>query len=112
VLVAARRGAAALGAEPLLREIDFLARSARLTLDRPEDGRPRPAASPFGLTGRELEVLELLTEGLTNRQIARRLFVTEKTAGVHVSNILAKLQVTNRGQAAAVARRADITVRP
>ncbi len=106
-LATARRTAVELGAQPLLREIDFLARAARLSIDRLED-RPRAPAAPFGLTRREQEVLELVTGGSTNRQIARRLFITEKTAGVHVSNILAKLNVTNRGQAAAVARRAGI----
>ena len=49
-------------------------------------------------------MLELLAEGLTNRRIAKSLFITEKTASVHVTHILAKLQVTNRSQAGAIAR--------
>ena len=57
------------------------------------------------LTAREAEVLQLLTDGLTNRQIGRALFISEKTASVHVSNILGKLGATTRTEAAAVARR-------
>jgi DNA-binding NarL/FixJ family response regulator len=57
---------------------------------------------PF--TRREREVLMLLVAGSTNRQIAEHLFIAEKTASVHVSNILAKLGVPNRGQAVAAAR--------
>jgi DNA-binding NarL/FixJ family response regulator len=59
---------------------------------------PRPAAD--ALTAREREVLTLIAEGKTNRQIARQLNVTERTARTHVSNILAKLQLTSRTQAA------------
>jgi len=57
------------------------------------------------LTPREREVLDLLADGASNRAIAERLFITEKTASVHVSNLLAKLDVPNRGAAAALARR-------
>ncbi|HEY0637928.1 MAG TPA: response regulator transcription factor, partial [Pseudonocardiaceae bacterium] len=65
-----------------------------------------PAGGPgAALTAREREVLALLAEGHTNRRIARELFVSEKTAGVHVSHILAKLHAANRVEAAAVARR-------
>jgi DNA-binding NarL/FixJ family response regulator len=56
------------------------------------------------LTPREREVLDLLATGATNKTIATTLFVTEKTASVHVSRVLAKLGVTNRGEAAALAR--------
>ena len=56
------------------------------------------------LTPREREVLDLLATGATNKSIAETLFITEKTASVHVSNLLAKLGVTNRGEAAALAR--------
>jgi DNA-binding CsgD family transcriptional regulator len=62
------------------------------------------AGTSIGLTARERQVLELLAEGLTNRRIAEALFITEKTASVHVTHILAKLQVTNRCEAGAVAR--------
>ena len=56
------------------------------------------------LTPREREVLDLLATGATNKTIATNLFITEKTASVHVSNLLAKLGVANRGAAAALAR--------
>jgi DNA-binding NarL/FixJ family response regulator len=57
-----------------------------------------------GLTRRENEVLRLLATGASNREIAEALFISGKTASVHVSNILAKLGATNRTQAAAIAR--------
>jgi DNA-binding NarL/FixJ family response regulator len=71
------------------------------------------AAEPFpldalGLTAREVEVLALVGEGLTNRQIAEHLFISPKTAGLHVSHILSKLGVANRTQAAEVAHRARL----
>jgi DNA-binding NarL/FixJ family response regulator len=59
---------------------------------------------PGGLTDREIQVLDLLAEGRTNRQIPGELFISEKTASVHVSNILRKLDVKNRGEAAAARR--------
>jgi DNA-binding NarL/FixJ family response regulator len=68
------------------------------------EASPSPAAS-LGLTRREAEVLALVAEGRTNRQIAQALFITEKTASLHVSHILAKLGVAGRGEAAAVAHR-------
>jgi DNA-binding NarL/FixJ family response regulator len=67
------------------------------------------AAAPAALgalTRREREVLDHVVEGATNRQIATRLFISEKTASVHVSRILTKLGATNRQEAAAIARRA------
>ena len=60
---------------------------------------------PFGLTARERQVLALVARGATNREIGRELFMAEKTASVHVSRILAKLDVRSRTQAAAVAHR-------
>jgi DNA-binding CsgD family transcriptional regulator len=63
----------------------------------------------LGLTLRELEVLALVAEGRTNRQVAGALFISPKPAGVHVSNILAKLGVANRVEAAAVAHRRHLT---
>ena len=74
---------------------------------RPEpEATPEPvAADPFGLTAREREVLALVATGQTNRRIAETLFISESTAGVHVSNILGKLGVTSRTEAAAVAVR-------
>jgi DNA-binding NarL/FixJ family response regulator len=68
-----------------------------------ETGGGDTAAS--ALTSRETEVLRLLAEGRTNRQLARELYISEKTVSVHVSNILAKLGVRSRTEAAAVARR-------
>ena len=97
-----------LGAEPLLREVTALAARARLNLEPAEaDEAPAPTdeATRFGLTAREREVLALVALGRTNRQIAGELFISENTAGVHVSNILGKLAVTGRGEAAAVAYR-------
>jgi DNA-binding CsgD family transcriptional regulator len=97
-----------LGARPLDGEIGALARRARLDLDAaaaaPGAGAPTPAA-PLGLTRREVEVLALVAAGRSNRQIAQALFISPKTAGVHVSNILAKLGVAGRVEAAAVAHR-------
>ena len=60
-------------------------------------------AGELGLTGRELEVLRLVTAGHSNREIAAELFISPKTASVHVSNILGKLGVATRGEAAAKA---------
>jgi len=62
-------------------------------------------ANAQGLTPREQEVLRHLMEGRTNRQIARALFISEKTASVHVSNIMSKLGAANRSEAAAIAHR-------
>jgi DNA-binding CsgD family transcriptional regulator len=97
----AGRLAASLGAGPLLAEARALARRARIQID--DDGESAPDA--FGLTEREREVLVLLSEGRSNPQIASELFISPKTASVHVSNILGKLSVASRGEAAAVAHR-------
>jgi DNA-binding CsgD family transcriptional regulator len=70
---------------------------------------PAAATDDLGLTPREREVLALVADGRTNRQIAQALFISSKTASVHVSNILAKLGVANRGEAAAVAHRLRLT---
>jgi DNA-binding CsgD family transcriptional regulator/tetratricopeptide (TPR) repeat protein len=107
VLREAHRMAAALGARPLLDEMEALAKRAQIDLDEPAavDKRPAAPADPFGLTPRERQVLKHLVQGHTNRRIAKQLFISEKTASVHVSNILTKLQVSNRGEAAAIAHR-------
>jgi DNA-binding CsgD family transcriptional regulator/tetratricopeptide (TPR) repeat protein len=63
----------------------------------------------FGLSGREREVLSLVAQGRTNREIGDRLFISQKTVGVHVGNILAKLEVSGRVEAAAVAIRLGLT---
>ncbi|WP_425244705.1 helix-turn-helix domain-containing protein [Streptomyces citrinus] len=96
-----------LGARPLAESVALLAQRARLSLTRDVPRRSAPAdpAEEFGLTSRERDVLRLVTEGRSNRQIAERLFISPKTASVHVSNILAKLGVAGRGEAAALAHR-------
>lgn len=139
-LVAAATAALSLGARPLLRAIAELAERALITLP-PEIGErlaeggasgwpPEPVAAEsselvrgfvgagqptrtntFGLSAREREVLALIAEGLTNPEIGQRLFITRKTVGVHVSNILAKLGVSGRVEAAAVAIRLGLTER-
>ena len=99
--------AAALGAQPLGEQIAILARRARIRLGRDDGGGVAPVASSgdgeLGLTERELEVLRLVAEGRSNREIAGELFISPKTASVHVSNILGKLGVASRGEAAAKA---------
>jgi DNA-binding CsgD family transcriptional regulator len=96
------------GHEPLLGEIRRLAERARVSLDTFDDDVEPTAKGRFGLTPRELVILQRVARGDTNRQIGRELFISEKTASVHVSNILRKLQVTNRLQAAAVAERSGL----
>jgi DNA-binding CsgD family transcriptional regulator/tetratricopeptide (TPR) repeat protein len=89
-----------LGAAPLRAALEALARRARLDLGQGVGRAPKAA----GLTPRELEVLRLLAAGRSNRQIAEQLFISGKTASVHVTNILAKLGVHSRLEAAARAR--------
>jgi DNA-binding CsgD family transcriptional regulator len=74
----------------------------------PRGPRPSTRANAAGLTAREVEVLELVTDGLRNAEIAERLFLSEKTVGHHVSAILRKLDVRTRGEASAAARRIGI----
>ena len=99
--------AARLGAGWLRDEIEGLAARARLVLSGSEGAAAEPVAQedPFGLTPRERQVLVLVAEGRTNREIGDSLFRAEKTASVHVSRILAKLDVRSRTEAAAVAHR-------
>jgi DNA-binding CsgD family transcriptional regulator/tetratricopeptide (TPR) repeat protein len=106
-----------LGSKWLVREVRTLAERARLDVGTTTAGAavpvngdgngraPEAEEDPFGLTPRERQVLALLAEGATNRQIGAALFMAEKTASVHVSRILAKLGVQGRTQAAAVAHR-------
>jgi DNA-binding CsgD family transcriptional regulator len=106
-----------LGARPLAAEVASLARRARIDLPEVAGGgaeREPAAGAPavtdeLGLTPREREVLALVADGRTNRQIAEALFISNKTASVHVSNILAKPGMANRGEAAAVAHRLRLT---
>ena len=95
--------ATTVGFVPIAQRIEALARQANLDLGTPV--APTSEAERVGLTIREREVLALVSAGRTNRQIGEELFISTKTASVHVSNILAKLQVANRGEAAAAARR-------
>ena len=105
-LVTARRDASALGARPLVALVDGLARRARISLVAEPSGAPAAtAADRTGLTAREREVLELIAQGRTNREIGGQLFISEKTVSVHVSRILAKLGAANRAQAATLAHR-------
>jgi DNA-binding CsgD family transcriptional regulator/tetratricopeptide (TPR) repeat protein len=94
------------GARPLRTELERLARRGRIDLAEQAAPREPAAARPgdeLGLTRRELEVLRLVADGRSNRQIAEELFISVKTASVHVSNILTKLGVASRVEAAAVA---------
>jgi DNA-binding CsgD family transcriptional regulator/tetratricopeptide (TPR) repeat protein len=121
----AERAARTMGAAPLLAEIRELAAHARVTLHDPPlrdsvpddpaaavgvpaDMVPAPrTADPLGaLTARELEVLAVLSGGLTNKEIAGTLFISEKTVGVHVGRIYHKLGVRGRVQATSLYRRA------
>lgn len=96
----------ALGAGSLRRMIDGLSRRARLD-QAPAKAGERPGIAGTGLTAREGEILALLSDGHTNRQIAEELFISERTVGVHVSRILHKLGVPNRGAAAHLFRASD-----
>jgi DNA-binding CsgD family transcriptional regulator len=100
--------AARLGAGPLLADVERAARRLRLRLaDASPDGAAARAAAPgdapYGLTPREREVLAEVAAGRTNREIAAALFISESTAGVHVSNILGKLGVPTRAEAGRLA---------
>jgi DNA-binding NarL/FixJ family response regulator len=109
VLRQAHRAARELGARPLQHEIERLAQRARIDLQaqspKPNAVDPSAPAARLGLTPRERQVLQHLVEGRTNRHIARALFISEKTASVHVSNIMTKLGAANRVEAAAIAHR-------
>lgn len=115
LLQAAWHTAVELGAAPLRGEIEAAARRARipLTADAPVESEAEGAASPappgrtraHGLSPRELEVLRLVAAGRSNGEIGEELFITRKTAGVHVTHILDKLGVANRVEAAMVAAR-------
>ncbi|MEU5955294.1 AAA family ATPase [Streptomyces sp. NPDC047525] len=111
----AREVAERLRARPLAESVAGLAQRARLTLNDDEHAQahetarahltPVDPAEALGLTSRERDVLRRVAAGRSNRQIAEELFISPKTASVHVSNILAKLGVAGRGEAAALAHR-------
>jgi DNA-binding NarL/FixJ family response regulator len=88
-----------LGARPLREAVEALARRGRIELEGV--GRLVPTSAVF--TPREAEVLALLAQGRTNKQIGAELYISEKTASVHVSNILAKLEANGRTEAVAIA---------
>lgn len=95
-----------LTAAPLREQIAALAGRARLSI--PAGPAAGQAGGAFGLTAREIEVLRLVAAGRSNRDVAAELFISAKTAGVHVSNILAKLNAASRTEAAAIAHRAGL----
>jgi DNA-binding CsgD family transcriptional regulator len=96
---------------PLMTAIQDLARRARIDLSAPAEplryDEP-PTARAFGLTDRELDVLRLLGQGKTNPEIAAALFISPRTAGVHVTHILRKLGASSRVQAATIAEHAGL----
>jgi DNA-binding CsgD family transcriptional regulator len=92
---AAATAAGQMRARPLMSAVEALTSRSRLA----------GAAKDAVLTGREREVLALVAEGMTNREVGRRLFISEKTASVHLSNLMAKLGVTSRTEAVTVAHR-------
>jgi DNA-binding NarL/FixJ family response regulator len=100
VLTSAAKLSAQLGAGLLTGRLTALAQRAGLSTESPTDGNPLA-----GLTAREVEVLQLVADGKSNGEIGSALFISTKTASVHVSNILAKLGVNTRGEAAALAHR-------
>jgi DNA-binding CsgD family transcriptional regulator len=116
----ARLIAERIGAAPILDEAAALARRARLdqppgtAAEKAAASAPRPGPAPgdelarFGLTEREREVLLLVAAGRSNPEIAQALFISAKTASVHVSNILAKLGASSRVEAAAMAYRLGV----
>jgi DNA-binding CsgD family transcriptional regulator/tetratricopeptide (TPR) repeat protein len=110
LLRAAHETADELDARPLRDQVELLARRARvdLHLGAADRGTASAELDRLELTPREREVLALLGEGMTNREIAADLFISEKTASVHVSRILAKLSVPNRTAAAAAALRLGV----
>jgi DNA-binding CsgD family transcriptional regulator/tetratricopeptide (TPR) repeat protein len=98
-----------IGALWLAAECRGLAARARLQPGAEKPAEAPDGLAPFGLTARERQVLELLAAGATNREIGETLYMAEKTASVHVSRILSKLDVRSRTEAAAVAHRQGLT---
>jgi ATP/maltotriose-dependent transcriptional regulator MalT len=105
----AHRIASELGARPLLTEVDAVSRRTRLSVEAPAAAViDKTSSGRLGLTPREAEVLALVAVGHTNRQIGESLYISEKTVSVHVSNLLRKLGVTGRVDAAAIAQRLGV----
>lgn len=105
-----------MGARPLAAEIAALADAARIRLrgapldsaTDPDESADGAARERFSLTPRERAVLGLVAEGQTNREIGGRLFISEKTVSVHVTNAMAKLGALSRYEAASLAQRLDL----
>ena len=100
-LTQARQAATQADAEHLLRAVAALRARARLPLD----AAPRDTEELFGLSARERDVLALVAQGRTDRQIGAELFISHRTVERHVSNILAKLDARTRAEIAAIAHR-------
>ena len=111
-LAACQALAAELRAAPLLARADDLARRARLAPGAAHPARAAEPATRFDLTDREMEILGCLVRGDSNRQIARALFISDRTVAVHVSRILDKLGVRNRTEAATVGARLGLVGDP
>jgi DNA-binding NarL/FixJ family response regulator len=114
-LAACQALAGELQAIPLLTRADDLARRARLAPSAVSRSKPARSADPgarFDLTDRETEILGCLVKGDSNRQIARALFISDRTVAVHVSRILDKLGVRNRTEAATVGARLGLAADP
>lgn len=92
-----------LGARPMVERVRGLLRAAGIQTI-PRGPRAATRQNPFGLTNRQMEILSLLAENLTNAEIAARLHISPKTVDHHVSAVLAKLEVTTREEAALTAR--------
>jgi ATP/maltotriose-dependent transcriptional regulator MalT len=107
-----------IGATPLIEQAQQLARQARLSLGAqpaapvPAPDAPEDKLAPYSLTRRELDVLLMLADGRSNPEIAKELFISPKTASVHVSNILGKLGVSGRVEAATLVHRLGLAGPP
>lgn len=105
----ARKLAERIGAQRLAQAAEEMARRARITLHR--DSGDATHEFPYRLTPRERDVLALVAEGLTDRSIGSRLFISHRTVERHVSNLLAKLNAARRSELAAIAHREGLAFR-
>jgi DNA-binding CsgD family transcriptional regulator len=114
VLLESWRTSREIGAKALQAKAEELAQRARVSLDveTPQARHTSQVALDLGLTSREVEVLGYLASGKTDGQIAEGLFISKKTASVHVSNLLRKLDVESRYAAAEIGRQHDISTDP